>query len=331
MTERKYITLYISGELSRRADLLKKRLYDCDICPRSCHVNRIENAQGFCRSGRLVSVSSYCDHHGEEPVLSGTAGSGTIFFNNCNLRCKYCQNHQISHGFDNHSHTVSGQELAAIMLHLQDEMRCHNINLVSPSHYVPQIVEALCYAIPGGLHIPLIYNTNGYDALDTLKMLDGVIDIYLPDIKYADNQYAEKFSGCVNYVEASRQAIGEMYRQTGNLITDGAGIAERGLIVRHLILPNNVAGSAESLHWLANNVSRQVTVSIMAQYYPCHLAGQEPLLSRKISLQEYDTVLGTVNELGLDNGWIQEMDSAEFYLPDFRRPGHPFSMCQDNR
>ena len=325
MAERTYITLYESGELAARAVALQEQLNDCDICPRSCHVNRFENMQGFCGSGRLISVSNYCDHHGEEPALSGTRGSGTIFFNHCNLRCKYCQNHQISQGTDNRPQTLSSSELAEIMLHLQNDLQCHNINLVSPSHYVPQIVEALCHAIPAGLHIPLIYNTNGYDALDTLKMLDGVIDIYLPDIKYSSNLYGDRFSNCSNYVELSRQAIKEMYRQAGNLVIDTSGIAQSGLIVRHLILPNDVAGSDDSLRWLANDISRDVTVSIMAQYYPCHLASQEPLVSRKISLEEYNHVAETVNELGLENGWFQEIDSAEFYLPDFNHPGHPFS------
>jgi putative pyruvate formate lyase activating enzyme len=326
MTERKYVTLYKSGELSKRAGALRERLYDCDICPRSCHVNRIENMQGFCRSERLVSVSSYCDHHGEEPVLSGTAGSGTIFFNNCNLRCKYCQNHQISQGSDNHSQPLSSQELAVIMLHLQNDLRCHNINLVSPSHYVPQIVEALCYAIPGGLHIPLIYNTNGYDALETLKMLDGIIDIYLPDIKYASDLQAGSLSNCSNYVELSRQAIKEMYRQAGNLVIDGSGIAQSGLIVRHLILPNDVAGSADSLRWLANAISNDVSVSIMAQYHPCFLAWQDPVIARKITSAEYAMVVEILQELDLENGWLQELDSSESYLPDFKRQGHPFSM-----
>ena len=325
MTERAYITLYESGELSGRAAALKELLHDCNICPRSCHVNRIENEPGFCRSGQLASVSSYCDHHGEEPALSGTRGSGTIFFNHCNLRCKYCQNHQISQGTENRSQTLSSSELAAIMLHLQNDLRCHNINLVSPSHYAPQILEALCHAIPAGLYIPLIYNTNGYDSLDTLKMLDGVIDIYLPDIKYSSNLYGVRFSNCGNYVEFSRKAIKEMYRQAGNLVLDESGIAQSGLIVRHLILPNDVAGSDDSLRWLANDISRDVTVSIMAQYYPCHLAPIDHLISRKISLEEYSRVAETVNELGLENGWFQEMDSPEFYLPDFSHPGRPFS------
>lgn len=326
MFERTYDKLFESGELRKRAALLNERLCDCNICPRSCLVNRIENMQGFCRSGQLVSVSSYCDHHGEEPALSGTRGSGTIFFNNCNLRCKYCQNHQISQGSDNQSQTLSSKELAVIMLHLQNDLQCHNINLVSPSHYVPQIIDALCYAIPRGLHIPLIYNTNGYDALDTLKMLDGIIDIYLPDIKYATNLHADEFSDCGNYVELNRQAIKEMYRQVGNLVTDESGIAQRGLIVRHLILPNDVAGSADSLRWLANDISKDVTLSIMAQYYPCYLAWQEPMLCRKITSAEYSGVVSILQELDLENGWLQEMDAAEYYLPDFNRKSHPFSI-----
>ncbi|MCX6001498.1 MAG: radical SAM protein [Chloroflexi bacterium] len=325
MTERTYITLYKSGELAARAVKLQEQLYDCNICPRACHVNRFENIRGFCGSGQLTSISSYCDHHGEEPALSGTRGSGTIFFHNCNLRCKYCQNHQISQGTDNLSRTLSCKELAAIMLHLQNDLGCHNINFVSPSHYVPQIVEALCHAIPGGLHIPLIYNTNGYDSLDTLKMLDGVIDIYLPDLKYADNRYADEFSNCSNYVESSRPAIKEMYRQAGKLVSDESGIAQSGLIVRHLILPNDIAGSADSLRWLASDISKDVTVSVMAQYYPCFLAWQEPMLSRKITPAEYARVVEVLQELHLDNGWLQEIDSSEFYLPDFQRQGHPFS------
>ena len=324
MTERRYIRLYESGELARRAGSLGDRLYNCDICPRRCHVNRIAGEKGFCRSGQLVSTSSYCDHHGEEPALSGTRGSGTIFFSNCNLRCSYCQNHQISQGADSHRGTVSSGELAGIMLYLQDDLRCHNINLVSPSHYVPQILAALCQAIPGGLHIPLIYNTNGYDDLATLKMLDGVIDIYLPDIKYASNVHAGEFSHCSNYVEFSRLAIKEMYRQTGNLVTDESGIAQSGLIVRHLILPNDLAGSYDSLNWLADNLSRDVTVSIMAQYHPCFLAWRDPLLSRKVTSAEYARVLEILQALELENGWLQELDSSEYYLPDFRRQGHPF-------
>jgi putative pyruvate formate lyase activating enzyme len=270
-----------------------------------------------------IAVASRCAHHGEEPALSGTRGSGTIFFGSCNLRCIYCQNNQISQGHGPYEY-VDSHGLAGMMLYLQDELQCHNINLVSPTHYVPQIVEALCGAAPLGLNIPIVYNTNSYDSLKTLCELDGVVDIYLPDIKYASNKWAGRFSNARRYVEYSRPAIAEMYRQVGNLITDGKGIAQRGMILRHLILPNGLAGSGESLRWLATNLSRDVALSIMAQYYPCHHAPGEPLLARRITADEYREVVEVLNSLDLDNGWLQQLDSADHYLPDFQRQGHPF-------
>ncbi|MFA5077904.1 MAG: radical SAM protein [Dehalococcoidia bacterium] len=320
----RYTDLYKSGELGERAIRLKRRLARCDICPRACRVNRMESSSGYCRSGEKIAVASRCAHHGEEPALSGTRGSGTIFFGSCNLSCIYCQNSQISQGHGPYEY-VDSRGLAGMMLYLQDELKCHNINLVSPTHYVPQIVEALCRAVPLGLNIPIVYNTNSYDSLKTLSELDGVVDIYLPDIKYASNKWAGKFSNARRYVEYSRPAIVEMYRQVGNLVTDGKGIAQRGMILRHLILPNGLAGSGESLRWLATNLSRDVTLSIMAQYYPCHNAPGEPLLARRITADEYRQVVGVVNSLTLDNGWLQQLDSADHYLPDFQREGHPFS------
>ncbi|MCX6004888.1 MAG: radical SAM protein [Chloroflexi bacterium] len=321
-----YIATYESGELEKRVNQLNSRLLNCDICPRECRINRRESNKGFCRSGHLATVSSYCDHHGEEPALSGTRGSGTIFFSRCNLRCVYCQNHQISQGNDYSAQEMDSHQLSRIMLHLQDNLGCHNINLVSPTHFTPQIVEAVYNAVSDGLRIPLVYNTNAYDSVSTLKMLDGVIDIYLPDIKYSADKWASRFSHSKGYVATSREAIQEMYRQVGNLATDKSGVAQRGLIVRHLILPNNIAGSLQSLRWLAGNVSRDLTLSVMAQYYPCHNAVHEPLLSRKITLKEYSQVVSCLEELGLENGWLQEMDAAENYLPDFKREGHPFSV-----
>jgi len=221
---------------------------------------------------------------------------------------------------------MDSRRLSGIMLHLQNDLGCHNINLVSPSHFIPQIVEAVHQAAQDGLRIPLVYNTNAYDSVHTLRMLDGVIDIYLPDIKYSSDKLARRFSHSKGYVTASRSAITEMYRQVGNLVTDESGIAQRGLIVRHLILPNNVAGSFQSLRWLADNISRDVTVSIMSQYYPGHNAFLEPLLARKITSEEYNSVVTCVEEIGLENGWLQQLDAAENYLPDFRREGHPFSV-----
>ena len=273
----------------------------------------------------MIEISSYCNHHGEEPALSGRFGPGTIFFSHCNLKCIFCQNHQISQNSDVPPRRLSSYDLAQAMIELQDKMYCHNINLVSPTHYVPQIVEAIYHAIPLGLEIPVVYNTNAYDSLDTLHLLDGIIDIYLPDIKYADDRLANRFSGCTNYVANSRAAIKEMYRQVGNLVCDNEGIAQRGLIVRHLILPNRIAGSIASLEWLDTNISREVTLSIMAQYYPCHHASAEPLLARRITSAEYLEVTAQIEALGMDNGWIQQLESANYYLPDFHREGHPFA------
>jgi putative pyruvate formate lyase activating enzyme len=242
------------------------------------------------------------------------------------MRCCYCQNYQISQALENGDSYLNSMELAKVMIYLQEKLQCHNINLVSPTHYVPQVVEAVFYAVPLGLRLPLVYNTNAYDSISTLKLLDGIVDIYLPDIKYSSDECAVKFSQGKDYVMQSRQAITEMYRQVGNLVTDSSGIAQRGLIVRHLILPNGIAGSADSLRWLADNISRNVTVSVMAQYHPCYLASQEPMLSRRISFDEYQQVASLMEKLGLENGWLQEMDSADYYLPDFERRSHPFQV-----
>ena len=320
-----YVALYHSGELERRAYALEARLASCDICPRECGVNRLEAELGFCHSGHLPIVSAVCRHQGEEPPVSGTRGSGTIFFGNCNMRCVYCQNYQISQNWKKQkSKEIDCHTLAERMLYLQDELGCHNINLVSPSHFVPQLVRAVVEAVPMGLRVPLVYNTNGYDSIASLKELDGIISIYLPDLRYASDSWAEKFSYVPDYVARARQAIREMYRQVGDLVVDESGVARRGLIVRHLILPNGLAGSEESLNWLARELSPTVTVSIMSQYLPLHRARQIPLLSRKTSVAEYETVIQLLDNMGLQNGWVQETGAAENYLPDFEREGHPF-------
>ena len=210
------------------------------------------------------------------------------------------------------------------MLYLQDELGCHNINFVSPSHFVPQILRAIVEAVPGGLRVPLVYNSSGYDSVVTLKELDGIISIYLPDLRYASDKWARKFSASSGYVARAHQAIKEMYRQVGDLVVDGSGVAQRGLIVRHLILPNRLAGSQASLTWLVREVSPTVTVSIMSQYMPMHRASRVPSLARKITVEEHEEVLGLLDELGIENGWVQQMASAEEYLPDFEREGHPF-------
>ena len=329
--EPEYIALYRSGELERRAESLEARLSSCDICPRECGVNRLENELGFCRSAYLPLVSAVCAHHGEEPAISGSRGSGTVFFGNCNMRCVYCQNHQISQGVREQSKAVGPHILAERMLYLQDELGCHNINFVSPSHFVPQLVRAVLEAVPMGLRLPLVYNTSSYDSIKSLPELDGIISIYLADLRYASNKWSRKFSQASHYVERARAAIREMYPQIGDLVVDDEGIARKGLIVRHLILPSGLAGSRDSLTWLVRQVSPTVTISIMSQYFPAHRASQMPLLSRKISLSEYSEVTELLDKLGIENGWLQEMDASENYLPDFTGEGHPFDLAVGSR
>jgi len=325
-----YIALYRSGELERRAKALEARLSSCDICPRECGVNRLEGERGFCHSARRPIVSSVCAHHGEEPVLSGRRGSGTVFFGNCNMRCVYCQNHQISQDYKaQQSKQIEPYALAEHMLYLQDELGCHNINLVSPSHFVPQIVRAVLEAVPMGLRLPLVYNTSSYDSVKSLRELDDIISIYLADLRYASNKWGRRFSKAPDYVERARAAIKEMHRQVGDLIVDEEGIAQKGLIVRHLILPNGIAGSQDSLTWLVREVSPEVTVSIMSQYYPAHLAPRIPLLSRVVSSGEYNKVIELVEKLGIENGWMQGTGAPENYLPDFSGEGHPFPARED--
>ncbi len=313
-----YIALYHSGELERRVERLEARLADCDICPRECGAKRLKGKVGSCNSGYLPIVSSVCAHHGEEPVLSGSRGSGTIFFGNCNMRCVYCQNHQISQDPEiQQRYEVSTHVLAERMLYLQDELKCHNINLVTPSHFVPQIVRAVLEAVPMGLRLPLVYNTSSYDSLKTLRELDGIMSIYLADLRYASNEMGRKYSRVHHYADSSRVAIKEMYRQVGNLEVDENGIAQRGLIIRHLILPNGIAGSEDSLRWLVSEVSPEVAVSIMSQYHPAHRAYKCRELNRKILPEEYNEVVMLVERLGIVNGWLQGMEAAGNYLPDF--------------
>ena len=330
--EPRYVTLYQSGELERRAQALEARLAACDICPRECGVNRLQDEPGYCHSGRLAVVSAVCAHHGEEPAISGTRGSGTVFFGNCNMRCLYCQNYQISQNWEKQkSKEMDSHTLAGRMLHLQDELGCHNINFVSPSHFVPQLLRAVVEAVPMGLRVPLVYNSSGYDSIASLKELDDVITVYLPDLRYASDKWAKKFSYAPDYVARARQAIKEMYRQVRDLVVDESGLARKGLIVRHLILPNGLAGSEESLTWLVRGLSATVTVSIMSQYMPMHRASRIPLLSRKVTVDEHETVLQLLTDLGIENGWVQEMGAAEEYLPDFEREDYPFSSVLQGR
>lgn len=314
-----YLSLAETGELHRRAEGLMALLKDCTLCPRDCHVDRTSGRLGYCRSGYLPIISSYCAHHGEEPVISGKKGSGTIFFGNCNLRCVFCQNHQISQPVCSlKDKEVGFERLADMMLELQSS-GCHNINFVSPSHFAAQIVKGVEIAASNGLTIPLVYNTNGYDSIDTLRFMEGIIDIYLPDIKYSDERAGLEYSKVGDYVKHSRAAIVEMKRQVGDLVVDNSGIALRGLIVRHLVLPNDLAGSEESLRFISDKVGKETYMSVMSQYFPTHKAVDYPLISRPISYREYEKVLEWLDRFGLENGWVQEHSSRDYYRPDFER------------
>ncbi len=295
-------------------------LGSCRICPRNCGVDRLKGEKGACRSGAQLKISSIGPHFGEEPMISGTKGSGTVFFSNCNLKCLFCQNYQISQ--EGLGHRMSEEDLAAKMIELQIA-GCHNINLVSPTHFIPQIIKTVLIAKEKGLKIPIVYNSNGYESVDSLRSLKGLIDIYLPDIKYSDDENAFKFSGIKRYVAANRAAIAEMFGQVGNLILDDSGIATRGLLVRHLVLPDDIAESRGSLTYLAS-LSKKLWISIMSQYHPCHKAVNHDRLGRKLRIDEYKTVLDTALELGFDNLLTQEMDSSDVLLPDFER-ANPFS------
>jgi putative pyruvate formate lyase activating enzyme len=279
-------------------------LSKCAICPRKCGVNRAGGRLGYCRAPFNPVIYSYIAHHGEEPALSDSKGSGTIFFTHCNMKCVYCQNYTFSQ-LDN-GEEISIEKLASIMLKLQ-EMKCHNINLVSPSHFVPQILMALRIALEEGLDIPIVYNTSGYDALDTIKILYGIIDIYLPDMRYSDDKMAKLYSDAADYVEHNRIAIKEMYRQTGDLILDNKGIAVKGLIIRLLVLPHNVSGTVESLMFIKENVSKNTYLSIMSQYYPTFKAYNFKDISCGLAREEYKIKVDEAHRLGLNNGWVQEM------------------------
>ena len=284
-----------SGELEGKAAILTRHLSACDICPRKCAVNRVSGEIGICGVARKAWISSYGPHHGEENPLRGTRGSGTIFFSGCNLNCLYCQNADISQkisGFE-----VSARELADIMLELQ-RTGCHNINLVSPTHVVPQIVEAVYLAAHSGLNLPLVYNTGGYDGLPTLRLLDGIIDVYMPDMKYSDEMIGFDLSGIPQYPEVNQSAVLEMHRQVGDLQLTPAGIAQRGLLVRHLVLPHGLSGSEEILTFLAEMISLNTYLNIMDQYRPAYQAQRRNTLSRRVKQTEYDDVIRMAKRLG---------------------------------
>ena len=347
------------SELSRRVERAREMLSPCRVCPRECGVDRLAGELGFCETGSVAEVSSYNEHHGEEPPLSGARGSGTIFFTHCNLRCVFCQNYPISHL--GHGSPAPAAALAEMMLALA-RRGCHNINFVTPTHVGPQILEALKLARAGGLNIPLVWNSGGYDSVEFLKLLDGIVDIYLPDMKYDEDANARKYSGVANgrgtarraptvgcdsrrwasrgdrpvaptdcnnsptvgsdrgytagrgmachaptkgYREANRAAIREMHRQVGDLVLDDDEIAARGLIVRHLVLPEGIAGSEGVLKFLAEEISPHTYVSLMAQFFPANRAGEFPELARGLAAKDYRAAARAMEECGLDNGWKQ--------------------------
>jgi putative pyruvate formate lyase activating enzyme len=303
----------------------------CTICPHDCGNDRLKDELARCYSGRLPIVSSYGAHFGEEPLLTGTHGVGNIFFGNCNLRCVYCQNYLISQNHrEERKNEISLERLAEMMLDLQGR-GCHSIGFVSPTHFVPQIVAALDMAAAGGLNLPLIYNTNAYDSVEVLKTLDGIIDIYLPDLKYSEEEMGYRYSGVRRYPQIARDAIQEMHRQLGHeLLLGDDGFVRRGLIIRHLVLPNDLAGSRESLEWISRTLGNDVTLSVMAQYFPTHKSLTTPLLDRRIRESEYERVLRALDRLGLEGGWAQEHDAAEYYRPDFVDRSQPFKGGAEN-
>ncbi|HTG00088.1 MAG TPA: radical SAM protein [Nitrospirota bacterium] len=293
-------------ELHQRIEAAYQLLEACRVCPRECGINRLKNDKlGFCRSGLNPVVSSASAHHGEEPPLSGTKGSGTIFLTNCNLRCVYCQNYPISQ-LGNGAEKMPG-ELACQMVWLQ-EQGCHNLNLVTPTHFMPQILKALGIAVERGFTLPIVYNTNGYESLEALSLLDGIVDIYLPDMRYSDEMVSRKYSVAPFYPEINRTAVKEMFRQVGNLVTDENGIAKKGLLIRHLVLPNGLSGSEQIMKFLAEEVSRDVSISLMAQYFPAYKAREFKDLSRRITHDEYEDARRIMEKYGLENGWMQEME-----------------------
>ena len=286
-------------KMEDRASEALSRLACCEICPHSCAVDRLSDQKGLCRTGRRAAVASYAPHFGEEDCLVGQGGSGTIFFSGCNLSCVFCQNYDISQ--QDAGREVSAEALARMMLDLQS-CGCHNINFVTPTHVVPQILEALLLAREEGLRLPLVYNSGGYDRVDTLRLLDGIFDIYMPDAKFGQDAPAIKYSHAPGYTGVMKAAIKEMHRQVGDLVTDEEGIARRGLLVRHLVLPEGLAGTAEAVRFISQEISKNTYLNVMAQYHPAYHACRFPELCRPITAREYAQAVALAAEAGLSRG-----------------------------
>ena len=297
---------FTQSELDEKIEAAYALMEHCRLCPRACGVERLKNdASGFCRSGGIPLIASVTPHHGEEPPLSGVSGSGTIFFANCALRCVYCQNYPISQQGNGVERTPG--ELACQMLWLQ-EQGCHNLNLVTPTHFMPPLLTALRIARDRGFGLPIVYNSSGYESLEALRILDGIVDIYLPDMRYSDDRPAMHYSQAPRYSTINRAAVKEMFRQVGNLVLDEKGIARRGLIVRHLVLPGNRSGTEATMQFLAGEVSRDVWISLMGQYFPAYRAGDFDSLDRKVTAGEYDDAFEIMEACGLENSWVQELE-----------------------
>lgn len=295
-----YLEKFTPNELQERADALMDRLENCSICPNKCEINRLNNEIGICHSTDEVIVSSVGPHYGEEPPLVGQFGSGTIFLTSCNLDCVFCQNYDISH--QRRGESVTLKELADSMLALQYR-GCHNINFVTPTHFTPQIVAALILAVEGGLEVPLVYNCGGFESVDTLKLLDGIFDIYMPDVKYSNNEFAGKYSGISDYWDVVKSALVEMNRQVGDLKVGKSGIARKGLLIRHLILPNEVAGTLSVLEFVAKEISIDAYINIMDQYRPAFNAHKYSDINRSITAEEYNEAIIFAKKIGLHRGF----------------------------
>jgi len=297
MQEAAYLAAHRTGELARRVlTAVQTSLARCELCPRRCRVDRRKEERGFCKTGRHAVVASWGPHFGEEDPLVGRSGSGTLFFTHCNLRCRFCQNYEISH--EGEGHPVSAETLAGIMIALQDR-GCHNVNLVSPSHVIAQIVEALPLAVEGGLRVPLVYNTGGYDSLEGLRLLDGLVDIYMPDAKFSSGVVARDLAEAEDYPAVLRAAIAEMHRQVGDLLLDAEGVATRGLLVRHLVLPNDLAGTEDTLGWIASRISRNTYLNILDQYRPNSTVCNDNVLNRIPTPDEILAAYRIADKVGL--------------------------------
>lgn len=292
-----------------------EKLNNCNLCPHNCGINRLEGKIGRCKCNAKVKIALASLHYCEEPCISGKNGSGTVFFSNCNLQCKYCQNYEISQ--EGIGKEISIEELADIFIR-QQEKGANNINLVTPTSYVYHIIEALDIAKKNGLSIPIIYNTNGYENVETIKMLKGYIDIYLPDLKYYSNELAKKYSGIDNYFEVATTAIKKMYEQVGKAYFSEDGLIKKGIIIRHLVLPNHILNTKHILKWIKENMSNDIYVSVMAQYFPTYRAKEDKLINRKLNKKEYKEIEKYLYSLDLENGYIQELgENEEEYVPKF--------------